>query len=57
MKVTTCDYCDGDLGGPVEKYGEPVTCGKTECDREARADVNQERLEAHERLDADRGWL
>jgi hypothetical protein len=32
------------------------TCGKMECEREARNQEWQEREEAHEQLDRDMGW-
>jgi hypothetical protein len=54
---TQCEYCGDDLGGFVDKrYGEPVTCGKRECERWAYEDTRIDREDAHERLDRMRGW-
>lgn len=56
-KVTQCENCGDDLGGEVEKWpGEFITCGKRECEREARDQYAQERAEAHEQLDRDMGY-
>ena len=55
-KVKNCDYCGDDLGGFIERYGEPVSCGKPECDRNARDDLAQQRSEAHEALDRQMDW-
>jgi hypothetical protein len=54
-KMRHCFYCGEEIG--VSSYHEPFdTCGKSECDREARDIRRAERAEAHERLDRDRGW-
>lgn len=45
MKTRHCEYCGEDLGEAVEGYGDPVTCGAAECDREARADLASAREE------------
>ena len=56
-KISECEYCGDDIGGEVEKWpGEPVTCGKRECDRWARDEIMGAREEAHEQLDRDMGW-
>jgi hypothetical protein len=54
-RMQRCFYCGAEIG--VMAYAEPFdTCGKPECDREAAAAQRQERDEAHEQLDRDRGW-
>jgi len=54
-KMRYCFYCGEELG--VSKYHDHYdTCGKPECDRAARDAMQQEREEAHERLDRDMGW-
>ncbi len=50
-----CFYCGAPLGIYVE-YDQLDTCGKQECEREARYFRETERAEAHEQLDRDRGW-
>jgi len=37
-------------------YDRSDTCGKRECEREARDQARAERDEAHEKLDRDMGW-
>ena len=56
MKVTHCEICGAALPIPEVRQGETVTCGRAECDREARAIAQQERDEAHEELDRQMGW-
>jgi hypothetical protein len=57
MKIHNCEYCGDDLGCEIEKWpGEPITCGKRECERWAREEALAERDEAHDRLDRDMGW-
>ena len=57
MKLTQCEFCGDDLGGAVEKWpGEPVTCGKRECERWVWEEMQRIREEAHEQLDRDMGW-
>lgn len=52
-----CWNC-GDSMGVIENryYDRTDTCGKSECEREARYQRNAERDEAHEQLDRDLGW-
>lgn len=52
-----CWNC-GDSMGVIEDcyYDRTDTCGKSECEREARDERSSERDEAHEQLDRDRGW-
>ena len=56
-KMRHCWYCGEELG-VIERrlYDDRDTCGKRECERAARDAEQQERDEAHERLDRDRGW-
>ena len=50
-----CGCCGEKLGR--SHYRDPYdTCGKPECDREARSEARADREEAHERLDRDMGW-
>lgn len=54
--INRCEYCGDDLGGPVEKWpGEPVTCGKHECERWAYEEIQAACDEAHDQLDR-MGW-
>jgi hypothetical protein len=54
-KMRHCFYCGEELG--VYADHDPLdTCGKQECEREARNQDRDEREEAHERLDRDMGW-
>lgn len=56
-KVSHCENCGADLGGPVERYAnEMVTCGARECEREARDQEVMRRDAAHEQLDRDMGY-
>lgn len=56
-KMRHCWYC-GDEMGVIEAryYRREDTCGKPECEREARAAEREEREEAHRRLDEDMDW-
>ena len=54
-KMRHCFNCGEELGA-YAFYDSRDTCGKVECDREARNDFYAEREEAHERLDRDMGW-
>jgi hypothetical protein len=57
-KVSQCEYCGDDLGQEVDKWpGEIVVCGKRECLRYERDAYQEEREEAHERLDRDMGYF
>lgn len=54
-KMRHCFYCGEELG--ISTWDDPLdTCGKPECNRSARDAREQEREEAHERLDRDMGW-
>ncbi len=51
-----CFNCGEDIG-PWDRFCERYdTCGKIECEHEARSTVRWEREEAHEQLDRDMGW-
>jgi hypothetical protein len=52
-----CRNCGDSLGFVEDRHWHRGdTCGKPECDREAREQDQAEREEAHERLDRDMGW-
>lgn len=50
----TCSWCGEDLGVPHDR--EPESCGKLECNREVRMQIQEEREDAHDQLDRDMGW-
>lgn len=54
-RMRYCFNCGEELGRYVE-YDPLDSCGKTECTRAAQDAIAQERAEAHEKLDRDRGW-
>lgn len=55
-KLQYCCYCGKELG----VYDAPPfnldTCGAKECERFAAEMDAQDRAEAHEKLDRERGW-
>lgn len=56
MRRHHCFNCGEDIGA-WDRFCEQLdTCGKPECNREARDAYAQEREEAHERLDRDMGY-
>lgn len=56
-KMRHCWNCGAEMGVIESKYYDRSdTCGKTECEREARDQARAERDEAHEQLDRDMGW-
>lgn len=56
-KMRHCWFCGAELGVLSRKDWMPGdTCGKPECDREARLQAQADRDEEHERLDRDLGW-
>lgn len=56
-KMRRCWNCGRELGVIEDRhYDRRDTCGQIECEREARAEAEAERDEAHERLDRERGW-
>jgi hypothetical protein len=54
-KMRHCWNC-GDEMGVYADYDRMDTCGKQECEREVRNQMQGEREEAHEQLDRDMGW-
>jgi hypothetical protein len=54
-KMRHCYNCGAEIG-VYAGYDRLDTCGKQECEREARNAQAQEREEAHERLDRNNGW-
>lgn len=56
-RMRYCFNC-GEPMGVIEdrNYERSDTCGKRECEREARVQHEAERRDAHEQLDRDRGW-
>ena len=56
-KMRHCFYCGDELGEIEDRfYDRRDPCGKPECIRFARQEMEAERDEAHERLDRDMGW-
>ena len=56
-KERFCWYCGESMGVIADKYyHRSDTCGKIECNREARDVERQERDDAHDRLDEEMGW-
>ena len=55
-KMQHCAYCGEEMGVYVMPHGAHDICGAQECERYAREADAAEREEAHERLDAERGW-
>jgi len=54
-KMQHCFNCGAELG--VYADHDPMDdCGKRECVRAAQDCYAQERADAHEQLDRDRGW-
>jgi hypothetical protein len=52
-----CWNCGDEMGVIERKFYDPHdTCGKIECNREARYAEEVERSEAHDQLDRDMGW-
>lgn len=53
-----CWFCGESMGVIEDRYYERGdTCGKPECEREARYQAQAARDEAHEQLDRDMGWI
>lgn len=55
-KMQHCFYCGEELGIYDADYRDLQTCGKSECEREARSEEQAARSDAHEQLDRDMGW-
>lgn len=54
-KMRRCFNCGKEIG--VYADNDPLdTCGQQECEREARAQIREEREQAHDRLDRDLDW-
>lgn len=53
-----CFYCGEELGmfEWKQRQRDMDTCGKRECEREARQCAAEEREQAHEELDRMNGW-
>ena len=51
-----CYNCGDDMGEKDRFSDRLDTCGRPECEREARDAAYAERDEAHEQLDRDMGW-
>lgn len=52
-----CAYCGADMGDYDRRTCEPTdVCGERECMRWYRDAMQEEREEAHDRLDRDMGW-
>ena len=54
-KLRHCWHC-GDEMGVYAQWDRMDTCGKRECERAVREEMQAEREEAHERLDRDMGY-
>ena len=56
LKMQHCFNCGAELGVYAKLSRDHDTCGKIECEREARDAYAQEREEAHRDLDERMGW-
>lgn len=54
-KMRHCFNCGEELGVYAD-YDPMDDCGKRECVRAAQDSYAQERQDAHDQLDRDRGW-
>ena len=52
-----CTACGDDMGlwDKFSRHGD--TCGKFQCERDAREQDREDRSDSHERLDRDMGWM
>lgn len=55
-KMQQCCWCGEEMGVYDAPYNHTDTCGKLECNHEARAMDRQYREEAHHDLDQQMGW-
>jgi len=56
-RMRFCWQCGEELGLIEDRNYDPMdTCGKRECEREAREAERARREEAHEELDRNMGW-
>jgi hypothetical protein len=51
-----CWNCGAELGFYAAEYDTRDTCGNRECVRALQDEERQERSDAHEQLDRERGW-
>ncbi len=57
-KMICCWVCGAEIGLKGDRFIDPHnTCGRSDCEREARDQDRAEREEAHRRLDRDLGYL
>ncbi len=56
QRMHHCFNCGEELGLFAGRPDPLDHCGKQECSRAARDALQEEREEAHERLDRDMGW-
>lgn len=57
MKERFCPNCGTSMGVIEDRYHDRRdTCGKQECEREARSESAAEWADAHDHLDRDMGW-
>ncbi len=54
-KMRHCFFCGKQIG-IYRDWDRLDTCGARECEREARNIAQEEREQAHEKLDRDMGW-
>lgn len=56
-KIRHCWVCGEDMDIIEDRYFDRHdTCGKQECEREAREEARAEREDAHRKLDEENGW-
>jgi len=55
-QIWRCFNCGAELGIYEADHDTKDTCGARECLRQLREDERQERSDAHEQLDRERGW-
>jgi len=56
LKMQYCCYCGAELGIYEKFHSDRDTCGKLECERYVRDEMEAERDEAHRQLDEDMGY-
>ena len=54
--IQYCAYCGDEMGVWNSFSTSYDTCGKRECDRDAKDCEEEERGRAHEELDMNMGW-
>lgn len=55
-RMQRCFNCGEELGVFFATSDEILSCGEPECERYAREAHEEQRRDAHERLDQERGW-